>query len=104
VNSASSIDTRDLELLRSVTVNGGSSPGTIVEIVVNGCAYSCCGRGWLRKDGYEQTYQGWIDNLREPDLVDGVGSFMLYATGVGTLSYVVAVLFHEVLDVQLVGA
>lgn len=102
MNLASSIDTRDLELLRTVTVNGGSSPGTIVEIVVSGCAYSCCGRGWLRKDGWEQTYRGYVDNLREPDNVDGQGSFMLYSTGIGTLNYAVAVLFNELLDVQLV--
>lgn len=94
--------TEDLELLRSVAVGGGSQPGAIVEVVVDGCAYSCCGRGWERRDGYEQTYHGYVDNLREPDNVDGQGSFMLYAAGVGTLSYVVAVLFHELLDVQLV--
>lgn len=114
MNSVSSIDPRDLELLRSVAVNGGSSPGTIVEVVVNGCAYSCCGRGWQRKDGYEQTYRGYIDNFREPDpsgryeqvrageREGGVGTFMLYSVGVGTLSYVIAATFPELLDVQLV--
>lgn len=101
MNSVSSIDARDLELLRTVTVNGGSSPGTIVEVVVDGCAYSCCGRGWRRRDGYEQTYRGYVDNLREPD-GQLLGSFMLYAVGIGTLSYVVAATFGELVDVQLV--
>lgn len=72
-----------------------------VTVVVTGCAYSCCGRGWQRRDGYEQTYCGWVDNFRPPT-VDGddEGTFMLYSPGLGTISYVIAVRFSEVADVQ----
>lgn len=101
MNSASSIDDRDLELLRTVTVNGGTTPGALVEIVVTDCAYSCCGRGWQRRDGYEQTFRGYVDNLREPD-GPHIGSFMLYSVGVGTLNYVVACHWNAVVDVQLI--
>lgn len=73
----------------------------LVQIVVTGCAYSCCGRGWYRRDGYEQIYRGWIDNFREPVLVDTAGTFMLYAPGVGGgLTYVIAVRFDEVQMVE----
>ena len=66
-----------------------------LRVTVNACAYSCCGRGWQRRDGYEQTYVGWVDNLK---LSDGphVGSFMLYSEGLGTISYVIAAGFDEV--------
>jgi len=70
-----------------------------VEVVVSGAAYSCCGRGWQRRDGYEQTYRGWVDNYMPPK-DQGEGTFMLYSPGLGTVSYVVAVRFAEVLDVQ----
>lgn len=116
MNSAYS--TEDIDLLRDVAVNTGSRPGTIVEVVVNGCAYACCGRGWRRKDGYEQTYRGYIDNFHEPiagpaslrarwedsEAPVGQGSFMLYSAGIGTLGYVIASRWDEVLDVQLVDA
>lgn len=88
-----SVDAADLELLRRVALNVGGD-GTVLNAVVNGCAYSCCGRGWKRRDGYEQAYTGWIDNLHEPD--DGAGTFMLYAVGLGTIGYVCAVRFSEV--------
>lgn len=64
-----------------------------VTIVVSRCAYSCCGRGWLRRDGYEQTYTGRIA------LVD-TDAFLLYAGGIGTLSYVVAARFDAVEAVE----
>lgn len=81
---------------------GGDIDRLLVEIVVNSCAYSCCGRGWLRKDGYEQTYRGWVDNLDFDPHPQGpfYGSFMLYSPGIGTLSYVVAVRFDEVQEVR----
>lgn len=55
----------------------------ILHVVVTACAWSCCGRGWQRRDGYEQEYWGWADN------VDG-GTFMLYNPGLGAPSYVIA--------------
>lgn len=78
----------ELELLRE----SAEDRSNIVRIVVNGCAYSCCGKGWRRRDGYEQDYIGYIDNLEREE----PGTFMLYAAGIGTLSYVVAVRFSEV--------
>jgi hypothetical protein len=92
----------ELELLQAsqATVrDGGSIDRLLVEVAVSGCAYSCCGRGWLRKDGYEQTYRGWVDNLEPPEGAMA-GTFMLYSPGIGTLSYVVAVRFDEVQEVR----
>jgi hypothetical protein len=71
----------------------------LVTVVVTGCAYSCCGKGWQRRDGHEQTYTGYIDNLKEPE-GDAAGTFMLYSAGIGTLSYVIACRFFELADVQ----
>jgi hypothetical protein len=73
----------------------------LVTVTVTGCAYSCCGKGWLRKDGYEQTYTGYIDNLQEPEGA-AAGTFMLYSAGIGTLSYVIACRFYELVDVEFV--
>jgi hypothetical protein len=77
----------------------------LVTIVVTGCAYSCCGKGWQRRDDHEQTYTGYIDNLQEPgnsarDESAGAGTFMLYSAGIGTLSYVVACRDYELADVD----
>ncbi len=83
------MDSDDLDLLRSAAADRSR----IIGITVTGCAYSCCGRGWRRRDGYEQEYSGYVDNLKE-------GTFMLYSPGLGTLSYVVAVRFDEVLAVE----
>jgi hypothetical protein len=66
-----------------------------VRVTVTGCAFACCSRGWVRRDGYEQTYEGYVDNLKLPE-AGMAGTFMLYGTGVGTVSYVVAVRFYEV--------
>lgn len=91
------IDDAELALLReSQQTRRG------LQVTVTGCAYSCCGRGWLRRDGYEQTYIGYIDNLHEPE-GNAAGTFMLYSWGIGTLSYVVAVRFSEVEVVDVVG-
>lgn len=78
----------------------------IIRVIVNGCAYSCCGKGWRRKDGYEQEYSGYVDNHKPPapaKRVEGVvippetvGTFMLYSPGIGTMSYVIAVRYSEV--------
>lgn len=89
------IDAADRDLLAEAAADRGRT----VEIVVDGAAYSCCGRGWQRRDGYEQTYQGWIDNYQPPN-GGGEGTFMLYSKGLGTISYVVACRFYEVVDVR----
>lgn len=85
----------ELDLLRASAVNHGGDAREL-EIVVTGCAHSCCGRGWRRRDGYEQTYHGYVDNLT----IDEPGAFMLYSKGIGTLSYVLAVRFSEVQSVE----
>lgn len=82
----------DLEILREAAAGRTRQ---LVDLVVTGCAFSCCGRGWHRRDGYEQTYHGYIDHLSETSM-----SFMLYSPGIGTISYVLAVTFEEVADVQ----
>lgn len=93
------IDADDLALLQ----RSNDDKSFFVEVVVDGAAYSCCGRGWVRRDGYEQTYNGWIDNLTEKGPYSE-GTFMLYATGLGTISYVVACRLYEVLDVRSMAA
>lgn len=57
----------------------------------------------MRRDGYEQTYHGYIDNFGEPE-GNKVGTFMAYSLGLGTISYVLAVRFGEVLDACAVEA
>ncbi len=89
------IDAADWSLLREAASGGRE----LVTVVVTGCAYSCCGRGWRRRDGYEQTYRGWVDNFEEREGA-AAGTFMLYSPGLGTVSYVVAVRDFEVADVQ----
>lgn len=72
----------------------------IVEIVVHSCAFSCCGHGWRRRDGYEQIYRGWVNNLDAAGPDDEHGTFMLYTLGLGQISAVIAARFGEVLDVH----
>lgn len=91
---ASPIDPEDLRLLTEA-----AGDKRHVHITVDGAAYSCCGRGWQRRDGYEQVYAGYIDNLQLPEGANE-GTFMLYSVGLGTISYVVACRFFEVLDVR----
>ena len=38
-----------------------------LEVVARGCAFSCCGKGWRRRDGYEQAYYGSVDNVQLPE-------------------------------------
>lgn len=87
------IDAEDFELLRRVTIDGdygpGTDPGERVKMIVHGCAYECCARGWMRRDGYEQTYFGYIDNLTD-------ATVMLYGAGIGTSGYVIAARFDEI--------
>ena len=84
------VDTVDVGLLAR-----SQATHELLDATVTGCAYSCCGKGWQRRDGYEQRYRGYIDNLTLPD-GEMQGTFMLYSTGIGTLSYVIAVRFFEV--------
>lgn len=88
------VDADELEQLRASALNHGGDARPL-RVVVSSCAYSCCGRGWRRRDGYEQTYVGWIDNLR----IDS-GTFMLYSPGIGTMSYVVAA---RLADIEAIG-
>lgn len=91
------VDQLELDLLRAAAADKHQH----VRIVCTAAAYSCCGRGWQRRDGYEQTYQGWVDNLLEPEGMM-VGTFMLYSPGLGKLTYVVAVRFDELELVETV--
>lgn len=88
------LDADEVALLERAALNVGGD-GTVVNMVVNACAYSCCGRGWQRRDGYEQAYTGWVDSLTLPE-GEAQGTFMLYSAGLGTIGYVVAVRFSEV--------
>ena len=90
------VDAADWGLLREAA----QDRGRIVTIVVTGCAYSCCGRGWRRRDGHEQTYHGWVDNFTDRE-GEKAGTFMLYNPGLGTVSYVLAVSDFEVADVRI---
>lgn len=105
-----SLTTDELALLE----RAAADKAVHVRLVVTACAYSCCGRGWRRRDGYEQEYVGWIDNLHVRG--DGTerwcseharvecpepGSFMLYSPGIGTLSYVIACRTADVALIEL---
>lgn len=87
----------DREVLRRVAINGPES-GRTVAVQVTGCAYSCCGKGWRRRD-YEAVYTGYVDNLQDDDH----GTFLLFSRGIGTVSYVCAIRFGEVLDVSFLA-
>lgn len=98
------IDQETIDLLRDVVIGSGTErEGQDVRVLVTGCAYACCGKGWQRKDGYLQKYTGYIDNLTFPERDGQVGTFMIYGRGIGTVSYVVAVRFPEAEEV-VVGA
>lgn len=86
----------EIQLLREAT------PERSVRVVVSACAYACCGRGWQRRDGYEQVYHGYVQNLTEP-AGEADGTFMLYSAGIGTISYVIACRFGEVDAVDRLG-
>lgn len=99
------IDQAGIDLLREVQIGSGlEQEGQDVRVLVDGCAYSCCGKGWRRKDGYLQRYIGYIDNLTFPEHDGQVGTFMLYSRGIGGPSYVCAVRFPEVQEVVVAGA
>lgn len=86
---------------RSLLIDSLEDHRKQVRIVVDACAYACCGRAWQSRDGYEQTYQGYIANL---DLPSGSepGGARLIARGVGTVSYFVVFTFDHLLDVEAV--
>jgi hypothetical protein len=56
-----SLDAEDLELLRE----SSRDFSVLLRVTVSGCAYACCGRGWTRRDGYEQDYIGYVNPLDE---------------------------------------
>lgn len=66
---------------------------SLVEVTCSAAAYSCCGKGWHDRTGYEQTYRGRVTNL-------GDRSFMLMSAGIGTVSYTVAVDYEHVALVE----
>jgi hypothetical protein len=90
VDPAVSVDADELAILQRA-----NATSEVLDVAVHGCAYSCCGKGWQRRDGYWQTYHGRIANLKLPENGNG-GTFMLYSAGIGTLSYVIAARFDEV--------
>jgi hypothetical protein len=96
VDPAVSVDADELAILQRA-----NATSEILDVVVHGCAYSCCGRGWQRRDGYWQTYRGRIDKLKLPEN-GNAGTFMLYSAGTGRLSYVIAARFDEV-EQMMVG-
>lgn len=63
-----------------------------VQVVVTRALYACCGRAWIERSGYEQTYVGTV---REHE-----GRWMLTAVGIGTISYVVVFDVADVEDVE----
>ena len=90
------VDPQELELLEH-----SQRFRDALEVVVHSCAHSCCGKGWRRRDGYEQTYYGYVDKLHLPE-GEAVGSFMLYSTGLGgSLDFVIAARFDEVEAIAL---
>lgn len=72
-----------------------------VEVVVDACAYACCGRGWQARSGYEQTYRGYVANIDLPS-GDEPGGARLISRGAGTVSYFAVFGFDHVLDVRAV--
>lgn len=64
-----------------------------VSVTVDACDYNCCGKGWLRREGYEQQYVGRVG------VVDS-GMFTLTSLGIGTISYVISARFEDVLHVE----
>jgi hypothetical protein len=87
------IDADDLELLRESSRDFSK----LLHVIVDGCAYSCCGRPWVRRDGYEQDYIGYVNPLDEdPPQV----TFTLVSPGIGTISYWCAIRASEVLLVE----
>lgn len=72
------MDPSDLALLRE-----SEATGRLLHVVVTGCAYSCCGRPWIRRDGYEQHYQGYVNPLDDEEPI----TFTLVSPGIGTISY-----------------
>lgn len=88
--------TTEFEKLRERAINFDGD-GATVTIEVSGCAYSCCGRPWMRRD-YVAQYTGYIDNFEERD-GEAAGTFMLYSMGLGTISYVIACRDYELKEV-----
>lgn len=96
------LDREDWELLQRIAIGGEAVPADrprisaedveVIEIRCRNCAYSCCGKPWQRRDGYEQQYRGYVDNLTDRTL-------MIYSLGIGTISYIVALRFDELVEI-----
>lgn len=91
------LDPDDLELIRASAADP-TDPARMLRITVSGCAYSCCGRPWIRRDGYEQQYRGYINDLdEEPPQI----TFLLVSPGLGTVGYWCAIRESEIVGVEL---
>jgi hypothetical protein len=94
------LDEVDLELLRE-----SERTHALVHVKVTGCAYSCCGKPWVRRDGYEQDYIGYVNNLDESKPTpEALTTFLLVSPGLGTVAYWCALRESEIIDVAPQGA
>lgn len=72
---------------------GAPRMGEVVEVRVSRCVYACCGKGSELREGYEQTYRGYVASLSRR-------SFLLTNQGLGTVSYTVVVELDELLELS----
>lgn len=80
----------DLKMLKM-----SASTNDSIKVVVTGCAVSCCGRPWARRDGYTQTYYGRVNQIKL-DEYGKPGSFVLFTAGIGTTGLIALIAFDEV--------
>lgn len=86
------MQTEDLTILRQAAHDRSLN----ISITVSACDYNCCGRGWLRREGYEQQFVGYVHAL----VVLEDGGLTLVSRGVGTISYSVFARFDEIKHVE----
>lgn len=86
---------------RRLLVESLEDPRMVVEVVLDACLYSCCGKPWQDRIGYEQTYQGRIITLDLPDDSEP-GCARLVARGIGTVTYTVIFGLAHLVDVRAV--
>lgn len=72
-------------------IHAAQADSVRVEVLVTNCTHMCCGRISTR-NGYEQTYEGFIRRTDE-------AGFMIEKPGVGKYTYRVNALFDDVLAV-----
>lgn len=65
-----------------------------VRIVVRGCDFSCCSRGWHRRE-YEQELVGRVAAHFEPD-DDTDGLVLLNGDGISSIAYVARIRYREI--------